>query len=74
MSEVDIIEEAVTDVAGSISRFVVEKQIDMMGEKREEFPPERLNELIESVLDATIFDGDVRRRVRRNIRKRIRAT
>ncbi len=71
MSEMDRLEEIVTEYAGPIAKYVLKAEIRRMGYSRDNFPREKLPELARKVIKASITDPGWReiclRRVYREI-------
>ena len=71
MKEIDILERELVELAGPLAKFVIKKQIRDMGLQRENFPKDRLGELIERSVKNAIFDPKKQREVSRNLRKKL---
>ncbi len=66
---IDILEKELVDLAGPLAVFVIKKQIKDMGLRRENFPEERMGELIERSVKNAIFDPKKQKNVERNLKK-----
>ncbi len=71
MKEIDVLERELVELAGPLAKFVIKKQIRDMGLQRENFPKDRLGELIERSVKNAIFDPKKQREVSRALKKRI---
>lgn len=57
------------DAAGPIADFIIKKQIKDMGYTIENFPLEKLSDLIDRVVENAIYDVERRREIRNRLRK-----
>ncbi len=71
MKEIDVLERELVDLAGPLAVFVIKKQIKDMGLRRDDFPRERLGELIERSVKNAIFDPEKQKKVVRSLRKKL---
>ena len=68
--KIEIIQEELKKVIGPIGKFVVEKQINKMGEDKDNFPDDKLSDLVERVVDIGVFD----KRIQGSVKERIRTS
>ncbi len=68
--KIEIIQEELKKVIGPIGKFVVEKQITKMDEDKDNFPDDKLSDLIENVVDIGVFD----KRIQSTVKERIRSS
>jgi len=68
--KVEVIQEELKKVIGPIGKFVVEKQINVMNEDKDNFPDDKIGELIERSVDIGVFD----QRIQKSVKERIRTT
>lgn len=68
--KIEIIQEELKKVIGPIGKFVVEKQINKMGEDMDNFPDAKLSDLVERVVDIGVFD----KRIQGSVKERIRTS
>jgi hypothetical protein len=66
---IEKIRATLADAAGPIASFVVKKQIKDMGYTEDDFPSEKLPELINRVVENAIYNPEMKEDVRRKLRK-----
>ncbi|MHA2032181.1 MAG: hypothetical protein ACW99Q_22650 [Candidatus Kariarchaeaceae archaeon] len=66
--KIEVIQEELKKVIGPIGKFVVEKQITKMDEDKDNFPDDKLPDLIEKVVDIGVFD----KRIQSSVKERIK--
>jgi hypothetical protein len=69
--KVEQIQNELKKVIGPIGKFVVEKQINNMQEDIDNFPDEKIEELIERSVDIGVFDNTIQKSVKERIRSTI---
>jgi hypothetical protein len=68
---IEIIKDEIEKLIGPIGKFIVEKQIRVMGFTEEDFPRERLPELIDHVIDMGVYDKQMSKTIRTKIREKV---
>ena len=68
--KVELIQDELKKYIGPIGKFVVEKQINNMEEDKDNFPDDKIEELIERSVDIGVFD----KRIQKTVKERIRTS
>ncbi len=71
MNPIDLLEKELIELAGPLAGFVIKKQIKDMGLRRENFPEDRLTELMERSVKNAIFEPSKQKEVIRKLRKKL---
>lgn len=66
---IEKIREIVVDAAGPIGDFVIKKQIKDLGYTPDNFPAERIQILIEKVVENAVYDPEKKMEVKNKLRK-----
>jgi hypothetical protein len=69
--KVEQIQDELRKVIGPIGKFVVEKQINNMQEDKDNFPDDKIEELIERSVDIGVFDTHIHKAVKERIRSSV---
>jgi DNA-binding transcriptional regulator YhcF (GntR family) len=72
--KIEVIQEELKKVIGPIGKFVVEKQITKMDEDKDNFPDDKLPDLIEKVVDIGVFDKRIQSSVKERIKNSLNIT
>ncbi len=62
--KVGFIKNELIKLIGPIGKFIVEKQIKNMGYTDENIPDEKINELIDTVVEMGIYDANVSKTIK----------
>ena len=68
--QIEIIKSEISKVIGPIGKFMVEKQIKVMGHTEDDFPDERIPELIERVIDIGVYDSKMAKNLKQVLREK----
>lgn len=68
--KVEVIQDELKKVIGPIGKFVVEKQINKLNEDKDNFPDDKIEELIERSVDIGVFD----KRIQKSVKERIKTS
>ena len=68
------LEREMMNLAGPLAPFVVKKQIKDMGYEKENFPADKMAELIDKVVEHGIYDESIKPRTKKNLKKKILGT
>jgi len=65
---IEIIKSEISKVIGPIGKFMVEKQVLVMGHTEDDFPEEELPDLINRVVDIGVYDSKMAKSIKQKIR------
>ena len=65
---IEMIKSEISKVIGPIGKFMVEKQVSVMGHTEDDFPEEELPELIDRVVDIGVYDSKMARSIKQKIK------
>lgn len=66
--KVGFIKNELIKLIGPIGKFIVEKQIKNMGYTEENLPDEKINELIDTVVEIGIYDSNLSKSIKSKLR------
>jgi hypothetical protein len=67
---IETIKSEISKIIGPIGKFMVEKQIKVMGYTEEEFPEEKIPDLIEKVIEIGVYDSQMAKNLKQKLREK----
>ena len=68
---IELIKSELEKVIGPIGRFIVDKQLQVMKQNEDSFPPELLGELIDRVVDIGVYDRQMSKSIKIKLRQKV---
>jgi len=69
--KIEIIKSEIIKVIGPIGKFMVEKQVDVLGHTEDDLPEELLPILIDKVVDIGVYDIQMSKSLKHSLREKI---
>ncbi len=69
--QITIIKSELSKIIGDIGGFIVEKQVKVLGHTEDDFPDEKLGELIDKVVDIGVYDKKLSNGIRSKLRQKV---
>jgi hypothetical protein len=67
--QIETIKSEISKIIGPIGRYMVEKQVSVMGHTEDDFPDEKIPELIDRVTDIGVYDTKMAKSIKQRIRE-----
>ena len=67
--QIETIKSEISKVIGPIGKFMVEKQVSVMGHTEDDFPDEKIPELIDRVVNIGVYDTKMSKSIKQKIRE-----
>ena len=68
---IGILKSELSKIIGDIGGFIVEKQVGVMGYTDDDFPTDKLGELVDRVVDIGVYDKKMASGIRSKLRARL---
>ena len=68
--QIETIKSEISKIIGPIGKFMVEKQIKVMGHTEMDLPPEKVPELIDKVVDIGVYDSKMARNLKQKLKEK----
>lgn len=69
--KIEIIKSEITKVIGPIGKFMVEKQVTVLGYTEEDLPEDMLPVLIDKVVDIGVYDQRMSKTIKNSLREKV---